>query len=88
MAKSWPLAQPQVLLNSRSWMFVSSLNPYHHEIATDEIQRKNCEAHTSAHVSALTGLVPYKMAEELQSVSAPCWNQTSVARLTVTRVNN
>ena len=40
------------------------------------------QQYKSAHVSALTGSVPRKMAKGRQCASAPCQNRTRVARLT------
>ena len=55
-------------------------------MATDEnTERSNIK---STRVSALTGSVPRKMAEALQSVSALIMNQIQVARLSATSLNH
>ena len=70
---------------------VKIYNSCQREISTDEIQeKKNYRVHSnikSARVSALTGSVPRKMAEALQSVSALIRNRNKVAKLTVTHLN-
>ena len=82
MAESGPLALLQVLPNSGS------------QISILRLQKKKIshrlwvQQYKSAHVSALTGSVPRKMAEGLQRVSAQSWNRTHVAQLTVTCLNH
>ena len=81
-------ARVQVLENSGSRMVMLrfttlSLEHCQREIATDEIQEKrNYREHSnikSAHVSALTGSVPRKMAEAWQRISALIRNRTHIA---------
>ena len=66
--------------------------PCQREIATDEIQeKKNYREHSnikSAHVSALTGSVPRKMAAARQKDSAPCRTLTHISRLSTTSLNH
>ena len=89
MAESGPRAGLQ---NSGSRMFMLRVKTLSVRDCNWRNPRKKnyreCSNIKSECVTALTGSVPRKMAATLQKDSAPCGNQTHVARLSTTSLNH